>query len=85
MCVVPFCRNGSRKWLGHRYICGPHYRAIPKRLRLKRMALMRRLLKSGDLIKRDGAVWAATPVGQTAGDASWDLLCEAAKAAASGT
>lgn len=33
VCIVVGCRNSSAKWAGQRYICGPHWRPIPKAMK----------------------------------------------------
>lgn len=84
-CVVPFCRNSSAKWSGGEYICGPHWRLLPKDLKRERARLCRILLKSGELVEREGQWFALTDRAVEIGRSTWKSLCEAAKQAATGT
>jgi hypothetical protein len=83
-CIVPFCKNSSAKWSGNDYICGPHWKLVPRKLKRIRSRLMNRFLKSGDLVVRDGKWYAMSRRANVIGHASWRKLCEAAKKGATG-
>lgn len=40
-CEIPGCKNTSRKWAGHEYLCSCHWRLVPSRLRRRRAKLRR--------------------------------------------
>lgn len=65
-CLVPHCRNRSRlPWA--EYLCGPHFKTVPKPLNRKRNRVIRALTKRGEMTKRsylttraarlDGKLW----------------------------
>lgn len=51
-CDVPGCGNSSRKWaeLGcASYICGPHWRMVPKRLKRRRRLICRLAIRRSEM------------------------------------
>lgn len=85
ICVVPFCRNSSAKWGGGQYICGPHWRLVPNELKRGRAHICRKLIKTGELVERDGRYFAVSDRAFIIGRETWRSLCEAAKQGATGT
>ena len=54
-CCIPHCRNKSRKsWLY--YICGPHWRTAAKRLKARRRAIHRALVRRKEATEGAGYI-----------------------------
>lgn len=80
VCVVPGCSNSSAKFAGYQYICGPHWRMIPKALKRFDRELAR-------VFRRCGLLQGETFTDENARHAyanSWRHLVRAAIEAAAG-
>lgn len=52
-CIIPGCRHTCRKlWPGHEWLCGEHWRLVPRAVRHRRQVIRAALRRRGE-IERD--------------------------------
>lgn len=90
VCIVPGCCNSSAKYAGYRYICSRHWRDVPRWMKRRDRALIRRYKDAG-LVRDspDGLDWQhlGSPAGKKAYRTltrSWNLIERAAIRRAAG-
>lgn len=86
-CDVPGCRNSSRKWatLGCvSYICGPHWRMVPKRLKRRRRLICRLAIRRGEMRDNGDHLSAVTQRADRIDRRAWAAIVRGAIQAAAG-
>jgi hypothetical protein len=83
-CIVPHCKNSSAKYAGCDYICGPHWRLVPKRLKQRDRLIIKRLIAQGEAVKRDGFLYPLTARAYRLSRMSWRRMNTAALQSATG-
>ena len=82
-CCVPHCRNKSKLNWG-RYICGPHWRQVPKRLKRRLSRVRRLLIRKGWGAEGKRSWWLTDDRGRRPWDRAWAACERAAIRAATG-
>lgn len=51
-CIIPGCRHTCRKlWAGHEWLCGDHWRLVPRALRHRRQCVRAALRRRSEVLR----------------------------------